>query len=488
MRSLFSIFIVISIVFTLIYSIIPRERIFYADTNIEKLQKRPDDYVNYKNSQWEKLNYINYETINDYCRALYGIATNEYSACVSPNSSETNAFILLKGSEGFTLDFFPDSERVYAFRDIPNWKRVLNWWVQLIQIDHPYRVPSESDIELERRVYIGRDFNGRPALMCSGCEHKYLVYLNDKFPFVQQNIIGLNLGISYPTYSGQEVLDVLTARQGNKIMNNVRLPNGEVEQTPLNLHSCRFKATRDQLDQRLFTDHYVECKTLKDGPSMMTISFIMGFISLVLSYVIGLPLGVKMAHHQGKVFDKVGQWYIIAMMSIPSVAYIVLVRFIGGKYGGLPTMFPLLGAHDFKSYILPIISLTISSIAGRMMWMRRYMIDQSSLDYVKFARAKGLGSNDILFNHIFKNAIIPIAHGLPAAIIFCISGALITESVYSIPGMGKILPDAINIYNNTMVIGITFIFTTLAILSRFLGDLLLMVLDPRIKLNEKMKG
>jgi len=124
-------------------------------------------------------------------------------------------------------------------------------------------------------------------------------------------------------------------------------------------------------------------------------------------------------------------------------------------------------------------------VAGRMMWMRRYMIDQSSMDYVKFARAKGLSENEIFYKHIFRNAIGPIAHGIPGAIIFCISGALITEGVYSIPGMGKILPDSINIYNNTMVIGLTFIFTVLSILSTFLGDWLLTLVDPRISLDEK---
>ena len=67
----------------------------------------------------------------------------------------------------------------------------------------------------------------------------------------------------------------------------------------------------------------------------------------------------------------------------------------------------------------------------------------------------------------------------------CISGALITEGVYSIPGMGKILPDSISIYNNSMVIGLTFIFTSLSILSTFLGDWLLTLVDPRISLDEK---
>lgn len=148
-------------------------------------------------------------------------------------------------------------------------------------------------------------------------------------------------------------------------------------------------------------------------------------------------------------------------------------------------MFPMLGAEDPRSYILPILSLTLGATASRMMWMRRYMIDQSQMDYVKFARAKGLSEREIFSKHIFRNAIIPMVHGIPAAIIFCISGALITEGVYGIPGMGKILPDSISIYNNSMVVGLTFIFTTLSILSTFLGDWLLTKIDPRIRLEDK---
>ncbi|MTM00877.1 ABC transporter permease subunit, partial [Turicibacter sanguinis] len=241
----------------------------------------------------------------------------------------------------------------------------------------------------------------------------------------------------------------------------------------------------DNIDQKQFVDHYANCKTNKTDPSMVQISFTIGFISLVLTYIIGIPLGIQMANHKGKLFDKMGQWYIIFMISIPGLAYIVLVRFLGSKYADLPGMFPMLGSSNPKSYILPIISLTLMSVAGRMMWMRRYMIDQTTMDYVKFARAKGLSENEIFFKHIFRNAIGPIAHGLPAAVIFCISGALITEAVYSIPGMGKILPDSINVYNNSMVIGITFLFTTLAIFSTFLGDWLLTLVDPRITLHEK---
>lgn len=116
------------------------------------------------------------------------------------------------------------------------------------------------------------------------------------------------------------------------------------------------------------------------------------------------------------------------------------------------------------------------------------MVDQSTADYVKFAKAKGLSGSEISRRHILKNAIIPVVNGIPSSVILAISGAVLTESVFSIPGMGKMLPDAIKAGNNNMVITLTFIFTALSIAAVFIGDLLMTVVDPRISLQEKKEG
>ena len=122
---------------------------------------------------------------------------------------------------------------------------------------------------------------------------------------------------------------------------------------------------------------------------------------------------------------------------------------------------------------------------GLMTWIRRYMLDQSNSDYVKFAKAKGLSQREIFTKHILKNAIIPIVNGIPGSIILCIGGAFITESAFAIPGMGKMLPDSINKLNNNMVICLVFIFSALSIFSVLLGDLLMVIVDPRIQLSAK---
>ena len=191
-----------------------------------------------------------------------------------------------------------------------------------------------------------------------------------------------------------------------------------------------------------------------------------------------------MAAHKDKWQDKLGTVYINVMSAVPSLAFIYFVQFIGMKFG-LPDKFPTLGAHNVRSYIMPVLILGLLSTGGIMMWMRRFMLDQASSDYVKFARAKGLSQREIFRKHILRNASIPLVNGIPAAVILTISGAVITETVFAIPGMGKMLPDSIKAYNNPMVIAITFILTTLSILSLLLGDLLVTVVDPRIQLTSK---
>ena len=123
-----------------------------------------------------------------------------------------------------------------------------------------------------------------------------------------------------------------------------------------------------------------------------------------------------------------------------------------------------------------------------MKWMRRYMIDQMNSDYVKFARSQGLSEREIFNTHISKNAMIYLVHGIPASILGCLTGAIITETVYSVPGVGRLLTQAINTHDNGVIVAVTVFYTTLSILSQILGDLLLAHYDPRISLNADKGG
>ena len=177
--------------------------------------------------------------------------------------------------------------------------------------------------------------------------------------------------------------------------------------------------------------------------------------------------------------------YIIFIIAVPSLAYIYLFRYIGTTVFNLPSVFTTFGPKDVRSWILPAVSLALPSISGLMLWMRRYVVDQMNSDYVKFAKSKGLSKKEIFRNHIFKNAVIPIAHGIPTALAGCITGSIITESIYSVGGMGKMIPDSINNHNNSMIVALVFMFAGISILSVLLGDIVLTKVDPRISLSEK---
>jgi oligopeptide transport system permease protein len=162
-----------------------------------------------------------------------------------------------------------------------------------------------------------------------------------------------------------------------------------------------------------------------------------------------------------------------------------MFRAIGGKMG-LPTTFDMINPTTLM-YVLPIISLALPSVANLMKWLRRYMIDQMNADYVKFARSGGLSEGEIFSKHILKNAIIPVVHGIPSSILFSLTGAIITERVYVVPGIGNVLTTAINAYDNGVIVGVTLFYAVISVAAVILGDVLMSMMDPRISFTTKAR-
>lgn len=487
-RSLISIFIVTTIAYVLIFSMVPRKNIFIEDPLISKLKGKPDDLLHYQNTQYEKSGYIKYRTLANICSTAEG---DDYNSCMADSTNVNNVVVneWVKNQKGdWKIETMPISGQIFAVKEIGNFERVMNFYKGFLVIDHPWKIKDASNPDLKRGL--GFSFNsnqGLAALTCSGCENKSLLYLDGTFPFIHQNILGLNLGLSYPRYERVPVVSVLSNSQGSPVVSEVEFETGVKSNSPLNLKTCKYKDT-DKLDKKdieRFNDNYANCQQVLEAPSMMNISLMTGTIAVLFAYAVGVPLGVGMARKKGKLPDQIGMAAITIMISVPSLAFIYFFRFLGNKLFGLPVLFPILGATNVKSYVLPTLILGLLSISGLMIWVRRYMIDQQSADYVKFAKAKGLSSKEISRRHIFRNAIIPITNGIPISIIGAIQGATITETVFAMSGMGKLLPEAIKGHNNAMVIGLLFIFTTLSILAVFLGDIILTKVDPRISLQTK---
>ena len=115
------------------------------------------------------------------------------------------------------------------------------------------------------------------------------------------------------------------------------------------------------------------------------------------------------------------------------------------------------------------------------------MVDQMNSDYVKFARAEGLSEFEIFTKHIFKNAAIPITHGIPNTIIMALSGSIMMERIYTIPGVGGLLVEAIGAYDNAVIVGVAFFYGVLSIISAILGDITMAIMDPRISYTSKAR-
>ena len=485
LRSVVSVFFIIIIVFVMLYTLVPRENIFFEDATYRKLGGKPDDKTAYVMTTWEKLGYLDYVTFSDYCTSLYETGSDEIIAAYQVGSPEYYQFIEKYEAEGYTVQNLTVSGLPYAHKDIPLIKRLGGWLKNLIVLDHPWQIQDPNNPDLERYIKFGTTPTGGLALIGSGTIHKYLIYTDTNFPFIHQNIISLNMGTSYPTYQGMDVLSVIFSSQGTEVKRPVTFETGLTGESAIIFGSLTYKETLDRLDNNKFVDHYANYQTKKEQSSMVGTSFIMGILALLLAYGIGLPAGLVMAKNKDKLPDKLGMVYIIFIIAVPSLAYIYLFRYLGTRLFGLPSAFPIKGALDVRSWILPTISLALPTISGLMLWTRRYVVDQMNSDYVKFAKAKGLNQKEIFWNHIFKNAIIPIVHGIPANLAGALTGAIITEAIYSVGGMGKMLPDAIKQYNNTMVVALTFMFSAISVLSVLAGDILLTWVDPRISLSEK---
>lgn len=484
-RSIFSIIAVMAIVFTLIYSLIPMEYIFNRDSNLSKYSG--DRKVGYMYQNYERYGYISdYVTITEWCGTQPDVTTNaQITACARASTTDTPnprfaQFTEFYTSQGYAVETFPISKGLYAYNVISPITMMFSWFEKLIFIDHINFVQDANNPDLERKIYFGTDWNGVPAILGSGTYHKYLLYFDNRFPFIHQNFISFDFGRSFPTYANVPIGDVITQPQGNDVFTTVTFPTGNVRETTVLEHTCVYKPTLSTLDRQDFTDNYANCQSNKSLPSMLGISFIMGILALLLTYLIGIPIAILMARYKDKAIDKMGIGYVIFIIAVPSVVYIYTFSIIGNALFGLPLKFP--PADDWTYYVLPIISLSLPGVAGIMMWLRRYLIDQSTADYVKFARAKGLAENEIFVRHVLKNASIPFIHSIPGAIVGTLVGAIITETVYAVPGMGKMLTQSINEYNNGMVIALTFIFTALSVFSVLAGDILITFIDPRISL------
>ena len=512
LRGICSIIIVIGIVMMMIYGIMDRNLIFAKDSQYTKTNN--NQKITYKYQTWENYGYLDYVTFSEYLQMLLAegeIDEETMSKAVTLSRKAENDSDLTKEyvqkfneyykSQGYTvkrLDAVMASPRkvasggnqtLFAYRDVPLFTRLGAYLRNLVQVDSIHNVENivgERGITftLHDPAYGGEKFS--PAIMGNGTTNRYLLYFDDQFPYFHQNIIKISLGTSYSVNLGVDVFDTMNQSQGSFKKSTITYPTGLVAESADNLHTATYvEGSRDSLLvlQDRYVDDYTNVSTSKSGFSKVGYSFVIGIMSILLAYFLGVPLGIVMARNKDKLVDKILTCYIVFIIAVPSLAYIFLFKAIGGELG-LPTTFDMDAATKLV-FVLPVVSLALRSIADLMKWMRRYMIDQMNSDYVKFARSGGLSENEIFTKHVLKNAIIPIVHGIPGSLLVALTGAIITERVYVVPGAGNLLTKAINTYDNGVIIGVTLFYAVISVLSVILGDILISMVDPRISFSSK---
>ena len=217
--------------------------------------------------------------------------------------------------------------------------------------------------------------------------------------------------------------------------------------------------------------------------SKFAVSMRIGLISLGIALVVGVTLGILQARFKGGWLDRIGTGYTVFINAVPSLVSYSLILAFGARVLGLPSMYS--ARKPEISSILPIVCLSLGSIASYMLWMRRYMVDELNKDYIRLAKLKGLSTTRVMFRHVMRNAFVPLAQYLPYNVLLTVGGSLLVESFFSVPGMGKVLTNAISRNDVNVVMGCVLLYATMGIIGVFLGDMLMGLFDPRINLTGK---
>jgi len=508
---IFSIVCVVAIVMVLIYTLMNRDLVFASDTLLQR--QANNARVTYQHQKWEDFGYIEYVPYTEWLIELAGKgeideATREAAATFARTPEKDSdtvkeyaaRFTETFESQGYTVvrkDAVMNGRKLanggaqifFAYRDQPLLQRLAGYFGNLLAVDSIHYAQGdvgERGITFTTHdpVYGGEKFS--PAIIGNGTKHKYLLYFDDQFPYLHQNVATINLGQSYTVNKGVDVFLSMTRSQGSYILSETTFPTGLTEQAADDLHTAVYaQGTREGSDflKARYVDDYTNVDTHRRSLSKIGFSFVIGIIATAGAYLLGVPIGILMALRKDRLGDKTGTMYIIFISAVPSLAYIFMFRAIGGMVD-LPMSFDM-ESNNRLMYVLPIVSLMLPSVANLMKWLRRYMIDQMNSDYVKFARSGGLTESEIFTKHILKNAAIPIIHGIPGSVLFAMTGAIITERIYSVPGAGGLLTEAINKYDNGVIVGVTLFYASLSVVAIILGDVLMATVDPRISFSTK---
>ncbi|MFN4268445.1 MAG: ABC transporter permease [Fervidobacterium pennivorans] len=221
-------------------------------------------------------------------------------------------------------------------------------------------------------------------------------------------------------------------------------------------------------------------------------TFVLSLYSFVLSWIIGVVLGIVSALKKYTLTDKILTVVAFSGLALPGFFLALVLLYMAARTGWFPTggMYsPETSRLDvwnafkdiFRRMQLPAFTLTFGGFAGLMRYMRGSLLDVLNEDYVEFARAKGMPERVVIYKHALRNAINPLITMFGYSLSGLLSGAVITETIFSWPGLGRLTYQALLQKDYYVVMASTVIGTVLLVLGNLVGDILLAAVDPRIR-------
>ncbi len=248
---------------------------------------------------------------------------------------------------------------------------------------------------------------------------------------------------------------------------------------------CRFDLGTSFVHQAPVADIIVE---------HMGVSFAVAFIATIFEFLIAIPLGITAATHQYSLRDYIVTVLVMIGISLPSFFFGNMLKDVFAlKLGWLPpsglvdATVMQSGADLLLDYVrhmvIPILTIVILSIGARMRMTRTNMLEVLNSDYIRTARAKGLRERVVINKHAFRNTLIPLVTSMAGLLPTLFSGAIITEQVFALPGIGNVALDAMNRGDIPFIMGYNMFLALLSVLGVLLADLMYAVVDPRVKLE-----
>lgn len=230
----------------------------------------------------------------------------------------------------------------------------------------------------------------------------------------------------------------------------------------------------------------------------LSVSVSLGIWTFFLTYLVSVPLGVAKAVRAGSRFDFVTSLIILTGYAVPGfVLGVLLILLFGG--GSFWDIFPLRGLTsdnwnelstsakitDYLWHVtLPVVASVVSHFAMKTLLTKNMFLEEIRRQYVLTARAKGLSEGRVLWKHVFRNTLLPLVTGFPATFISAFfTGSLLIETLFSLDGLGLLSFESINSRDYPVVLGTLYLFTLIGLLTKLIGDIAYVFVDPRIKFS-----